>query len=216
MAYLFLWGSRNKLMHEKKVESGVELSQKVQRYMAELDGLIEKRHTLTVTRSINQRDTGSRVTIHFDAAFNKRDFKSIASMVVWDQLGVLRATKTVLNSNVSSSFAAEVYAGLHAVKLRISLGFHSVMIKGDSRTVINKCQKKRQDKLVIGAIISDIHRKMEFFQEIRFCFIKRDENALAHKIVVDALRREEEVYLEGDALLCYRSSPEGRWRRDPD
>ncbi|KAH1080322.1 hypothetical protein J1N35_020083 [Gossypium stocksii] len=153
-------------MHEKKVESGTELSQKVQRYVAELDGLIEKRHTLTVTKNINQRDAGSRATIHFDAAFNGRDFKLMASMVVWDQSGVLMATKTILNSNVSSSFAAEAYVGLHAVKLGISLGFHSVMIKGDLRMVIKKCQKKRQDKLVIGAIISDIHRKMEFFQEI--------------------------------------------------
>ncbi|KAH1056048.1 hypothetical protein J1N35_034113 [Gossypium stocksii] len=131
-------------------------------------------------------------------------------------VSALMAAKTVLNSNVSSSFAAEAYAGLHAVKLRISLGFHLVMIKGDSRTIVNKCQQKRQDKSVIGAIISDIHRKIEFFQEIRFCFIKRGENALAHKIAVDALRREEEVYLEGAALLCNLSSPEGRWRRDPD
>ncbi|KAH1065395.1 hypothetical protein J1N35_030382 [Gossypium stocksii] len=70
------------------------------------------------------------------------------SMVVWDQSGVLRATKTVLNSNVSSSFAAEAYVGLHAVKLGISLGFHSVMIKGHSRK--KKCTWKAMLCFAIG------------------------------------------------------------------
>lgn len=45
-------------------------------------------------KSPNQRVTNPRMTIHFDAAFNSRDFKSMAGMVAWDQKGVLLTTKT--------------------------------------------------------------------------------------------------------------------------
>ncbi|MBA0860988.1 hypothetical protein Goshw_023218, partial [Gossypium schwendimanii] len=100
----------------------------------------------------------------------------MAGLVAWDQTGVLLTTKIVLNSNVSSSFAAEAYAGLHAVKL--------------------------------GAIISDIQRQSEYFQEICFQFINKTENSLAHRIAKEALRREEETHLEGEALHCLQISPE--------
>ncbi|KAK5793588.1 hypothetical protein PVK06_034740 [Gossypium arboreum] len=160
---LVLWGSRNKLMHERKVESVREIASKFQRYLAEIDGLVEKRSTLfTATRAI-QSDTSSGMTIHFDAAFNRRDFKSMAGLVVRDQMGVILATKTILNSNVSTSFAAEAYAGLHSINLGLSMGIHSVTVKGDSRTVIKKCQTSMQDKSIIGAIISDIQKKSRVF-----------------------------------------------------
>ncbi|KAB2093192.1 hypothetical protein ES319_A02G080500v1, partial [Gossypium barbadense] len=55
----FLWGSRNKLMHERKLESGRELSLKVQRYLVKLDGLTERRNTLNKDRSTRQSDTSS-------------------------------------------------------------------------------------------------------------------------------------------------------------
>ncbi|PPD85533.1 hypothetical protein GOBAR_DD17533 [Gossypium barbadense] len=139
--------------------SGRELSMKVLRYLAEIDGLTERRNTLNKVKSPNQRVTNPRMTIHFDAAFNSRDFKSMAGMVAWDQKGVLLTTKTVLNSNVSSSFVAEAYVKLHVVKL---------------------------------------------------------ENSLTHRIAKEALRREEETHLEGEALNYPQMSPEGRWRRFPD
>ncbi|MBA0716200.1 hypothetical protein Golax_015050 [Gossypium laxum] len=68
----------------------------------------------------------------------------MAGLVAWDQTGVLLSTKIVLNSNVSSSFAAEAYAGLHAVKLGISMGLHSVTIKGDSRTIIKNVKQRHK------------------------------------------------------------------------
>lgn len=68
-------------------------------------------------------------------------------------IGEILALKTVLNNNVSSSFAAEAYAGLQAIMLGISMGILSATIMGDSRTIIKKCQTTKPDKSVIGAII---------------------------------------------------------------
>ncbi|MBA0701745.1 hypothetical protein Goari_020399, partial [Gossypium aridum] len=67
---------------------------KVLRYLAKIDGLTERRNTLNTVRSANQRDRNPKVTIYFDAAFNRRDFKSMIGLV-----------------------AAEDYVGLHVVKL---------------------------------------------------------------------------------------------------
>ncbi|MBA0618697.1 hypothetical protein Godav_028001, partial [Gossypium davidsonii] len=164
VSYVFRFcptGSRNKLMHERKIELGRELSMKF--------------------LSIQQK----RFQIDGESA----------------GLG---------------SDGTEAYAGLHAVKLGISMGLHSVTIKGDSRTIIKKCQTKAQDKSVIGAIISDIQRESEYFQEISFQFINGTENSLAHRIAKEALRREEETHLEGEALHCLQMSLEGIWRRFPN
>ncbi|MBA0868306.1 hypothetical protein Goshw_011452 [Gossypium schwendimanii] len=80
----FLWGLRNKLMHERKIELGRELSMKVLRYLAKIDGLTERRNTLNTVRSANQRDRNPKVMIYFDAAFNRRDFKSMIELrVAW-------------------------------------------------------------------------------------------------------------------------------------
>ncbi|MBA0869762.1 hypothetical protein Goshw_003019 [Gossypium schwendimanii] len=55
-------------------------------------------------------------------------------MVVRDQDGVIRASKSTLHSNISSPFVAEAYACLEATKLVISMGIESVTIMGDSKT----------------------------------------------------------------------------------
>ncbi|KAK5840315.1 hypothetical protein PVK06_009209 [Gossypium arboreum] len=112
------------------------------------------------------------------------------------------------------------------------MGIHLVAIKRDSRTVIKKCQTATQDKSVIRAIINDIKKKSEHFQEIRFQFINRTENVLAHNIIEDSLRRErkctwkesyrrwckkgKETHLEGEALHHIHLGPEGRWSRLPN
>ncbi|KAK5775147.1 hypothetical protein PVK06_043016 [Gossypium arboreum] len=212
----FIWSSRNKLIHEKKSETGTELSQKAQRYMAELEGLTERMSTLNTDRSHSQREANTRVTIQFNAAFDKRDFKSALSLVVWAQSGELLETKTVLNTNVPSPFAAKAYVGLQALKLGISMDLLPITIMGDSHTVIKKCQSMKPDKSVIEVIISDIQSKKICFQEISFQFINRTKNVYAHKIAAESLKKGEETHLKRVISNLYHSNSEGRWRRNPN
>ncbi|MBA0687147.1 hypothetical protein Goari_014704 [Gossypium aridum] len=79
---------------------------KVLRYLAEIDGLIERKNTLNTT-------------------------------------GVLLTTKIVLNSNVSSSFAAEAYAGLHAVKL-------ARRVDGEDFQTENRHVKEKMDRIALN------------------------------------------------------------------
>ncbi|KAH1064863.1 hypothetical protein J1N35_029850 [Gossypium stocksii] len=211
----FLWRSGNILIHERKSETGRELSHKVKQYIAELEGLEERKSTSNMNCSHCHREPLNGVTITFDTAFNKRTFKSASGVVVWGRSGRLSATKTVLHTNVPSLFAAEALAGLQATRLGITMNLPSVTVMGDSRTIIKKCQSIEKDKSVIGAIIHDIQSKKICFQNIRFKFINRTDNLLAHKIAREALKKEEETYL---VLVNEDSSlyPEGHWRREPD
>ncbi|MFQ6663935.1 hypothetical protein Gotur_031234 [Gossypium turneri] len=116
-------------------------------------------------------------------------------MVVRDQYGVIRASKSTLHSNISSPFVAEAYVYLEATKLGISMGIESVTIMGDSKIVINKCQSTTRDKSVIGAIIKDIQSNNSRFQKIVFIFIQRTENGQAHNLANDSLKKGEKMYL---------------------
>lgn len=171
-----IWSSRNKLVHERKIESEGEISQNIGRYMAEIEGLEEKKFTSSMGIRSNLLDANTKATIQFDTTFDDRSHKSASGLVVWSWTGELLALKTVGNVNVPSPFAAEAYAGLQAVQLGISMALPSITVMGDSRTVIKKCQSKNLDKSTIGAIIRDIQSSMTRFQEIKFQFIKRMRN----------------------------------------
>ncbi|MBA0630100.1 hypothetical protein Godav_002229 [Gossypium davidsonii] len=94
-----------------------------------------------------------------------------------------------MHSAISSLFVAKALAGLQAIQLGISMGFNSLAIVGDSRTVIKKCQSTDPDKSVIGALIRDIQSKKVHFKEIDFQFIHRLENECAHTLAHEALKR---------------------------
>ncbi|KAA3465545.1 reverse transcriptase [Gossypium australe] len=100
--------------------------------------------------------------------------------------------------------------------LGTSMGLRLVTIKGDLRTVIQKCKTKKKDKSAISTIIRDIQEESKQFQEVRFQFINRNENVLAHKIANKALKREALPYLGGEEQYILQVNSEGRWRQRPD
>lgn len=83
------------------------------------------------------------MTIYFDTAFDRRSSKLASRLVVRGLMGKILASKIVIHSAISSPFAAEAHAGLQVVQLRISMGFNSLEIMGDSRTVIRDIQSKK-------------------------------------------------------------------------
>lgn len=102
---------------------------------------------------------------------------------------MILVSKTVIHSDIPTPLAAKTDAGLQAIQLAISMGFNSLQIVGDSKTVIKKCQSKDPDKLTIGAFIRDIQSKKVYFQNIEFHFIPRSENDCAYFLAKEALKR---------------------------
>ncbi|KAA3481093.1 glycine, alanine and asparagine-rich protein-like [Gossypium australe] len=150
------WSSRNQYVHERKTIPDRDLARKIRRYIVELEGTREKKLMPITERTHNQIGVTTSTTIQFDAAFDKRNSRSTSGLVVRDQMVVLKALKMTLHENISSPFAVEAHAGLDAIKLVISMGLPLAIIKGDSKTVIKKCQSTEVDKSVLGTIIRDI------------------------------------------------------------
>ncbi|MBA0628754.1 hypothetical protein Godav_023415 [Gossypium davidsonii] len=112
-------------------------------------------------------------------------------MVARGQNGEIAISKSILHSKVSSPFVAEALACLEATRLGISMGFNSVTIMGDSKTIINKCKIGVRDKSILGAIMVDIQNNKTRFQNVVFRFIQRTENVKAHDLAREALRKGE-------------------------
>ncbi|MBA0814402.1 hypothetical protein Gohar_020234 [Gossypium harknessii] len=157
-----------------------------------------------------------REIIQFDAAFDIRNSRSASVLVVRDQKGVIKASKSILHSNVSSPFVAEACACLEATQLGIEMGLGSVTIMGDSKTVINKCQTTVQDKSIIGVTIKDIQSNKSRFKEISCRFIQRIENLRAYKLAKDGLKKGEELYQVRETLNYNETTLEEKWPQNPD
>ncbi|KAH1113281.1 hypothetical protein J1N35_006659 [Gossypium stocksii] len=84
-----------------------------------------------------------KVKVCFDAAYDNR--KSASGLVAWGPRDEFLASKVILHTNVPSPFAAEAYAGLEAVKLGRLMGLSEIHIKGDLRTIIEKCKKTKEN-----------------------------------------------------------------------
>ncbi|MBA0844647.1 hypothetical protein Goarm_022309 [Gossypium armourianum] len=182
-----IWNSRNQMLHERKNSSGRDLAFKRGKAMG----------VYTVC-----------------AAFDINNSRSASGMVARDQNGEIAVSNSTLHSNVFSPFVAEALACLEATRLGISMGYNSVTIMGDSKTIINKCKTRVRDKLVLGAIMVDIQNNKTRFQNIVFRFIQRTENVQAHNLAREALRKGEGSYLVEE--MRGNLDLEGRWPRNPD
>ncbi|MBA0672529.1 hypothetical protein Goklo_023938 [Gossypium klotzschianum] len=89
--------------------------------MAEIEGVRDLKTQKTMVRKYVVQEDLPKAAIQFDAAFDKRSFKSATGLVGWDQNGDLLVLKTVIHKKVSSAFAAEAYACLESMKLGIAL-----------------------------------------------------------------------------------------------
>ncbi|MBA0610243.1 hypothetical protein Godav_011113, partial [Gossypium davidsonii] len=195
--------SQNKVLHEGKISTSWDLSEQIKSYILELDGIKERELTLVTSTRSSQRLQRVNTAIFFDTAFDFQNNKSASGLVVKEPEGRIVVAKSILQENVASPFAAEAYAGYQAIMLGIRLGFLTLDILGDSKTVISKCQRENRDSSEIGAIINDIQALQGLFQNIRFLSIPRTGNIEAHRLAKETLKKGEEQYLEGETLRVF-------------
>lgn len=88
----------------------------------------------------------SNLKINFDVAFNKQENTSCSRIMIRDSNGGVLGSKTVLNRNVPSAFAAEALAWAQVVQMGLEIYLSTVEVEGDSLSVINKSQSNGVDK----------------------------------------------------------------------
>ncbi|KAK5776705.1 hypothetical protein PVK06_044666 [Gossypium arboreum] len=142
-----IWSSRNKLVYEGKISIAKEISNWISRYLCELDEIEQKVHTRSNAPMRWKTPIGAHVKINFDAAFDLNQARSGSGVMAKNALGEVLASKVVIHRRVPTLFAAEARACFQTLLLEQQLGLDSVVIEGDSRMTIKKCESTLQTNL---------------------------------------------------------------------
>ncbi|KAA3481447.1 Zinc finger, CCHC-type [Gossypium australe] len=175
-----IWGDRNSRVHEKTSKSGQQIAK------------IQKTANTKIEWS---HPPGQEIKINFDGAFDERSNYSASGVVVKDSSGRVLISSTTIHKGVVSAFVAEAVACSQATQIALDMNKEVTIIEGDSLSVIKKCKNTTQDKSQIGPFIHDIHRMKLRGRSLKFEYIPRSANNLAHILATKTLKRKEEIYL---------------------
>ncbi|KAA3480967.1 reverse transcriptase [Gossypium australe] len=216
VALWVIWGERNAWIHERKCRTGKEIADFVRNYITEID----RANTKIVNSPKVQRSWKhpplSTLKINFDGAFDVQENLSASGVVVRNSEGYVIASKSILHEKVNSAFEAEALACREAVQLGMDLQTEDVIIEGDSLTVVKKCKNVLMDRSLIVSYIFDIQQMRSGFKRIRFEFISRSGNNLAHTIATMSLKNREEFYLEMGVPIYAEEKARDDSEREPD
>lgn len=89
------------------------------------------------------------IKANFNATLSQAEARSGFSVMIHDHDSKILTFGQFLHSNVNSAFAAEGLASFNAVQMSAGLGFSSVIIEGDAKTIIKKCKFESRDRSLI-------------------------------------------------------------------
>ncbi|MBA0605877.1 hypothetical protein Godav_018409 [Gossypium davidsonii] len=189
---------RNQLLHEGKNITASETANFIRNYLEEIDGINERTTVKQVLQVSWKAPNEQFVKINFDVAFCKQNNKSCLGIIIRDTIGRVLFSKSILYGNIPSPFAVEALACFQMIKMELHVGLTRVEIEGDTLSVIRKLQSEGIDRSVIGAHILNIRAICERYQVCVFKHTLRQANEVAHLLVVERLKRDEEIYLIGE------------------
>ncbi|KAA3464775.1 reverse transcriptase [Gossypium australe] len=198
-----IWGDRNSRIHENQIDQAKRSSD------------------LFIAISKNWTDKwrhppGSRIKINFDGAFDERSKVSAFGVVVRGSRGNILISSVDIHRGVHAAFAAEAIACRGATQIALAMEEEGIIIEGDSLTVIKKCQNTDQDKSQISPYIYDIHSMKSRDRSLKYEFIPRSANNLAHVLAAESLRRKEGFYLFNKVPDFAEAQARSDNEREPD
>ncbi|MBA0864647.1 hypothetical protein Goshw_004927, partial [Gossypium schwendimanii] len=107
--------------------------------MRELDGTEEEKNTKFSIQEQWKPLCESIIKINFDGAFDVYQARSVFGVVARNSSGEMLASMVVCHKAIPSLFATEAHACYQALRLGVRLGLDSIVIEGDSLTIIKKC-----------------------------------------------------------------------------
>ncbi|XP_052491369.1 uncharacterized protein LOC128043148 [Gossypium raimondii] len=191
-----IWGDRNKRIHEGKIRKGTEVANLIISYIKEIDSLEKRDLNRALEKKRWSPPQESFMKINFDGAYDKGKNQSGVGIVARDSNGTILFSYSEIHFGIPSAFAAEAIACRKGVQMGIRRGWRHLILEGDSLTIVKKCKSKSQDRSMVGVYIFDIQQEIYGLENIRFQYIPRSANGLAHIIATESLRRGEEFYLD--------------------
>ncbi|KAK8974367.1 hypothetical protein V6N11_034921 [Hibiscus sabdariffa] len=130
---------RNEIVHERSACSTAKVSTFILAFLLELESLVDIPAPKTGIKDVKWfPPDGDIIKINFDASFHICSKSSVSRVVARNSQGLIVAACTHPHSRVVDAFIVEALAYKLAVTFAIDLGFHSVMVEGDSLSVIKK------------------------------------------------------------------------------
>ncbi|KAK9008855.1 hypothetical protein V6N11_080332 [Hibiscus sabdariffa] len=136
----------------------------------------------------------SVVKFNFDSAFNFQAKIATSGVLGRNACGLIMAACSVSHRDVADAFITEALACKQVVVFARDMGFSSVIIKGDSLTVMKKLNTSNSDKSIISPIVHDIKVLARDFDSISFRFVRRDANNAAHVLAREFRFQQDPLY----------------------
>ncbi|KAL4369617.1 hypothetical protein GQ457_05G031680 [Hibiscus cannabinus] len=202
-----IWFSRNKFVHEGVNQIPISVATFVQSYLVKLKGLSANlAHHRSHYEAHWSPSPDLFVKLNFDGSFYLQAKKSWSGLIIRDSVELILASAYHSNSDINSAFEAEALAAVQGLDFAKDLGFHQLIVEGDSRTVINKLSHPELDRSNIHPFISDAKHLSRSFQSCRFTFVCRDENKVAHILASLGQRGSELLLGQGSSCSSHGGS----------
>ncbi|MBA0878796.1 hypothetical protein Goshw_022034 [Gossypium schwendimanii] len=89
---------------------------------------------------------------------------------------------------VVDAFVIEARAYERALLFAIDIGFRSILLEGDSLSIIKKLKLDREDRSVLRPISQSIQLLKSHFVEVSYHFVPKEANRAAHNLALEGRR----------------------------
>jgi hypothetical protein len=104
--------------------------------------------------------------------------------VIRDDHGKVVYTAWALIQNCANAETAKAIACWEGIKHAISVNISKLVVECDCSNLVAKLWREVIDRSQVASIILDIRRLCTLFDEIKFMKIGREDNRVAHELVV--------------------------------
>ncbi|XP_062021270.1 uncharacterized protein LOC133737789 [Rosa rugosa] len=145
--------------------------------------------------------TESCLKMNFDGACDLKNGLCGLGVIFRDSQGVMKVAMAVPQVGNLPPRSVEVLALLHGLRFALHVGFLNIEVEGDALSVINSFKDSFDDLSFEGHIIDEVKSLVQSFNSCSGYFVKREGNAIAHRLAKEALRISQ-------PFLCLESGPE--------
>ena len=138
--------------------------------------------------------------INFDDALSAEENIVGLGVIVRNENKLAMAALSQQIPLLTSVEMVEVLAARRALWIARELGFHNVIVEGDSESIINSINGNIMAQSEFGHILHDIKFLCSFFSCISFQHVRRQGNYLAHKLARRAMSNPLDVWMESVPL----------------
>ena len=123
-----------------------------------------------------------KLKVNFDGAMFRENQRAGVGVIVRDAVGRVCASMAKSFHLSFSVAAVEVLAAKKALQLAKDLGFHSIILEGDSKMAIDGLLSKNSSLNEYGHLLSEAKEVANQMDLVEFQFVPRQANKATHNI----------------------------------